>query len=298
MDLMKLKYFYSIAKYENISSASKELLISQSALSKAIRCLENELEMDLFYRNGKSISLNDNGKLLFKQADRIFNELDDLHKIMDEQRTQGDGRLSIITTLPYTFTNLITSFIQEFPSFYYEQLNLSKKNMDLFIEHGKFDACLTTQQIDHPNVSWIPLTQEDIYLTVPDSYPAATFSEIYLKDLVDMPFIGLTQSYAYRQLMDQKCAEIEFEPNYRIELEESTAVLQLVKNGFGAAFMPQSSLSLLDDSVKYLHIADSVFKRDIGLVVHNNRYKPEILNQFIQHCHTFFDAFSNEHFSA
>ena len=59
---MKLKYFYIIAKYENMSLAAKELLISQPALSKAITNLEAELEMDLFFRSGKRITLNANGR--------------------------------------------------------------------------------------------------------------------------------------------------------------------------------------------------------------------------------------------
>ena len=103
MDLIKLKYFYTTAKLENMSLAAKELLISQPALSKAITNLEAELEMDLFFRNGKRISLNENGRFLFKRAERIFSEVSNLEHSLEERKGEGGGNLSIVTTLPYTF---------------------------------------------------------------------------------------------------------------------------------------------------------------------------------------------------
>ncbi|MCM3476703.1 LysR family transcriptional regulator [Caldifermentibacillus hisashii] len=85
MDLDKLKYFYTTAKLENVSLAAKELLISQPPLSKAIANLEAELEMDLFFRNGKHISLNENGRFLFNQTERIFSEVNNLEPALEER---------------------------------------------------------------------------------------------------------------------------------------------------------------------------------------------------------------------
>ena len=91
MDLIKLRYFYTTAKLENMSLAAKELLISQPALSKAITNLEAELEMDLFFRNGKRISLNENGSFLFKEVERVFSEVRDLERGLEERRGEGSG---------------------------------------------------------------------------------------------------------------------------------------------------------------------------------------------------------------
>lgn len=289
MDLIKLKYFYTTAKCENMSLAAKELLISQPALSKAITNLEAELEMDLFFRNGKRISLNENGRFLFKRAERIFSEIHHLERELEERRGEGSGNLSIITTLPYTFTNILDLFFNEYPHVKYLQVPLSKENLQQFIENGNYDVCITTERIDHPNVEWVPLFEEEIFLTVPKSYKEAKTGTIDLMELSNLPFIGLTNQYGFRQFTDQFCQSIGYTPNYQVEVEEATTILQLVKNGRGAAFTPETSVNLFEDKIKHLKIENKKFTRTIGLLKHRYLYPTKMSEAFVAHCHRYFD---------
>lgn len=289
MDLVKLRYFYETAKVENMSHAAKELLISQPALSKAIAQLEEELEMDLFYRNGKRISLNTNGEFLFKRLERIFAEVLDLERGLREMRDQGNGELSIVTTLPYTFTNILNEFLNYYPNIKYKQVPLSKDNLEQFIEYGKFDLCITTEQVNHPNVEWLPLFDEEIFLTVPTMYPEAQLDSIHLKSLRSLPFIGLTPEYRFRQLTDNFCQANGYTPEYQVEVEEATTILQLVKNGRGAAFTPETSVNYYDNKIKHIRIEDGQFTRTIGLLKHKYTYQTAISKAFIQHCYDYFD---------
>jgi LysR family transcriptional regulator, transcription activator of glutamate synthase operon len=288
MDLLKLKYFYTTAKMENISLASKELLISQPALSKAISNLESELEMDLFFRNGKRISLNENGRFLFKRVERIFSEVHHLERELQERRGEGSGHLSIVTTLPYTFTNIVNIFLDEYPHVKCKQVPLSKENLQQFIENGKYDVCLTTEKIDNPNVEWVSLFEEDIYLTVPKSYKEIKKGTIDLFELDNFPFIGLTNQYSFRKFTDQFCESIGFSPNYQVEVEEATTILQLVKNGRGASFTPETSVNLYEDKIKHLKIENKKFRRTIGLLKHRYFYPTKISEAFIEHCQHYF----------
>lgn len=290
MDLVKLRYFYETAKVQNMSHAAKELLISQPALSKAIAQLEEELEMDLFYRNGKRITLNSNGEFLFKRAERIFAEILDLERGLREFREQGNGELSIVTTLPYTFTNILNEFLNFFPSIKYKQVPLSKDNLEQFIEYGKFDLCITTEKLNHPNVEWLPLFNEEIFLTVPSTYPEAELESVHLSELRSLPFIGLTAEYRFRQLTDNFCRENGYTPEYQVEVEEATTILQLVKNGRGAAFTPETSMSMYDDKIRHIRIENGEFTRTIGLLKHKYTYTTAISKAFIQHCYNYFES--------
>ncbi|WP_275584062.1 LysR family transcriptional regulator [Solibacillus kalamii] len=287
-----MRYFYETAKVQNMSHAAKELLISQPALSKAIAQLEEELEMDLFYRNGKRITLNSNGEFLFKRAERIFAEILDLERGLREFREQGNGELSIVTTLPYTFTNILNEFLNFYPTIKYKQVPLSKDNLEQFIEYGKFDLCITTEKLNHPNVEWLPLFNEEIFLTVPSTYPEAKLESVHLSELRSLPFIGLTAEYRFRQLTDNFCQENGYTPEYQVEVEEATTILQLVKNGRGAAFTPETSMNMYDDKIKNVRIENGEFTRTIGLLKHKYTYTTAISKAFIQHC---YDYFGNTH---
>lgn len=289
MDLMKLRYFYTTAKLENMSLAAKELLISQPALSKAIALLEDELEMELFFRNGKRIALNENGRFLFDRASRIFGELQDLERGLGERRSEGGGELSIIATLPYTFTNILDLFFDEYPHAKYRQVPLSKENLMQFIEYGKFDLCITPEKIVHPNVEWIPLCEEEIFLTVPKTYPEAAYDSIDLTTLRELPFIGLPQNYSFRQFTDSFCQSVGYTPSYQVEVEEATTILQLVKNGRGAAFTPVTAVNLLEHNIKHIRVENGAFTRTIGLLKHKNIYPTQISQAFIDHCYRYFE---------
>lgn len=291
MDLMKLRYFYITAKLENMSLAAKELLISQPALSKAIATLESELKMDLFNRNGKRITLNDNGQFLYKRLERIFAEVRDLERAVEERHEKGSGELSIVTTLPYTFTNLIDLFFNEYPKVKYRQVPLSRENVLQFIENGKYDICITTENVTHPNVEWMPLFEEEIFLTVPTSFVEAQQNTIELSKLGNLPFVGLTSGYSFRQLTDQFCQSVNYTPNYQIEVEEATAILQFVKSGRGVSFTPETSVNIEDDKVKHLKIVDGKFTRTIGLLKHVQSYPTKISLAFIEHCYLYFKEY-------
>lgn len=288
MDLIKLKYFYTTAKWENMSLAAKELLISQPALSKAITNLEAELEMDLFFRNGKRISLNENGRFLLKRAERIFSEVSNLEHSLEERKGEGGGNISIVTTLPYTFTNIIDLFINEYPNVRCQQVPLSKENLQQFIDSEKYDVCITTERINHSNVEWVPLYEEEIFLTVPKSFKETNRGTIDLMELDNLPFIGLTNQYKFRQFTDQFCESVGFTPVYQVEVEEATTILQLVKNGRGASFTPETSVNLYDDKIKHLKIKNGKFTRTIGLLKHRYLYPTKISEAFVTHCHRYF----------
>lgn len=77
-----LKYFYEVAKFKNITKASEKLLVSQSAISKAIKNLENQLDCKLFIRSKKGVELTKAGKILYNSTEKIINILNnDLEKI-------------------------------------------------------------------------------------------------------------------------------------------------------------------------------------------------------------------------
>ena len=72
MNTHKLKTFCTVVEYDSFSKASEKLFCSQPAISKQIRSLEKELGYSLFDREGKKISLNANGKIVYKYSQQIL----------------------------------------------------------------------------------------------------------------------------------------------------------------------------------------------------------------------------------
>lgn len=85
--------FLTVAQTNNLSEASKRLFISQPAVSKAIRQLEDELDTTLFYRNSRGVSLTDDGELLYSHILTAFNEISAGEMLLNSRKQLGIGRI-------------------------------------------------------------------------------------------------------------------------------------------------------------------------------------------------------------
>ena len=95
VNLNSYKIFYEVASSESISDASKRLYITQSAVSKAIKKLEDDLNTKLFYRNSKGVKLTDKGKQLLFYVNEAFNNLITAERAIIENNSLSKGKISI-----------------------------------------------------------------------------------------------------------------------------------------------------------------------------------------------------------
>ena len=291
VDLTKLYYFVVVAKYENLTEAARELHISQPALSKAIINLEEELEVSLFSRQGKRLYLNNNGRFFVEKANKLLAEVDSVKKELVENDGEVQSKMSIITTLPYSILDLFTEFLVDFPDTKLKQVSLNEENLQDYIERGLHDLCITTDRVDHPNLEWIPLVDEAIYLSVPKSHPFAHKTKLYVEDLADssLNYIGLLESYTFRKLTDDYCANAGVHIEYKIEVDESTAILRLVKAGQGVSFSPKYATNLYEEDIAHILIDDPLFTRTIGILKHKHYYQTSRVQAFLQSATAFFE---------
>ena len=111
MDFSSLRYFKAVAETQNMSKAAKNQFVSQSALSKNIKSLEDELGGPLFYRTGKSLVLNDGGRILLRFANEVLNQ----YSLMQAELSDYFGRESTTVSLSINIgTNLLMMVLPEF----------------------------------------------------------------------------------------------------------------------------------------------------------------------------------------
>ena len=86
MELNKLYYFYVVAKYEHVTKAAEELHISQPALTKTVKLLEEDMGVALFRKDKRNIKLTDFGKFLKNRLDTVFQLLGDLPEEFEKMK--------------------------------------------------------------------------------------------------------------------------------------------------------------------------------------------------------------------
>ena len=113
MDWDKLKIFHAVAEAGNFTKATYVLNLSQSAISRQIQSLEQELKTQLFERHARGLSLTENGEYLFKTAHEVISKLKDVESTFLDKKDKPSGKLSVTTVVSFG-TTWLTPRIQEF----------------------------------------------------------------------------------------------------------------------------------------------------------------------------------------
>ena len=133
MDWDKLKIFHTVAEASSFTKAATILNLSQSAISRQIQSLEQDLKIQLFERHARGLVLTDNGKYLFQIAHEVISKLKDVEATLSDEKDKLKGKLTVTTVVSFG-TTWLTPRIQEFMTLHPEievELIFDDKELDL-----------------------------------------------------------------------------------------------------------------------------------------------------------------------
>jgi len=139
MDWDKLKIFHAVAEAGSFTNATVNLNLSQSAISRQIQSLEQDLKVQLFERHARGLTLTENGEYVFKTAHEVISKLKEVETSLGDQKNKPTGKLTITTVRSFG-THWLTPRIEEFM-----RLN-PEVEIELIFEDKELD--LSTRQAD------------------------------------------------------------------------------------------------------------------------------------------------------
>lgn len=269
MDLTQLKYFKTVAETQNMSKASKIQFVSQSALSKSIKSLEEELGGPLFNRFGKSLVLNDGGKILLRYANKILNARTELENELADYFLAASSTVSLSINVG---TSLLAAVL---PSFMEKNPNIRLQivqNDNSMPDPDNYDICINCSTEKPQDPATRIIFEEDFVLAIPSSHPLAKVPRIYMKDIRGENFIQL-QGEELIRLTNDSCRAAGFEPHIILYSDYPRTTIDLVELGIGITFMPAISWSFVDsDRLVRKHVEDLKMHRYISLSWRQNGY--------------------------
>lgn len=283
MELLHLKYFLTVAKTEHMTKAANELRIAQPALSKIIRNLEQELEVKLFDRRGKSIILNDAGKYFYEKIEEVLVILDGtVNEVKEFDLIEKNKKVKFLSLCA---SSIITDILIDFKSAYPDiQIELTQSLSNLDTNFDSYDLCLYCTNKPNPYKNSLCLLEEEILLGVSNKHPLANKDTISLYEAKNENFISLGQGYL-KNLIYDFCKTAGFKPNITFESTNNALVRDLIVFGQGVGFIPEISWKLnKHNGIKFLHIKEPFCNRSIYLYskcVDNPPINVQIFKNFI-----------------
>ncbi len=268
MELTKLRYFYTVAKLEHITNAAEEIHIAQPALTKAIKQLEEELGVPLFYKQGRNIRLTPFGKYLQGKVEPIFKQIDgiptELARLKEER--QLTVKLNVLAASS-TITEAVVAYKKRNPAVIF-QLIRSETEPDP-------DVSVRTDGTDPdalPPVLRAQSMEERIYLAVPKNSPYAKKGSVRLTEVKEEGFVHLAGSRTFTALCDSFCMQAGFKPNIAFESDSLIAVKNIISANAGIGFWPAYSWGKLSADAVLLPILGQDCKRTLTVSLHESAY--------------------------
>lgn len=249
MNLNQLYYFKKLAELQHYTKAAKELHISQPSLSFAISSLEEELDTNLFQKNGYQIFLTKNGQEFLKYANSSLQELEKGIQTIKKNTNIQTGQIDI-AYIPTIAGNFIPKLIKEYLNTFNYQTRFSfysghTSEVIKGMKSGKFDVGFCSYVEDEPDLAFFPILTQELVIIVPPDHELTEERKITLKKAAEYPLVTYNLSYNAIGIILMNVFTIEkIQPNIAYEVNDETSIGGFVSEGFGVGII--ANLPLLD----------------------------------------------------
>ena len=247
INLNQLRVFCEAAKCENFTLAAKKLFITQPAVTAQIKMFEDQCNLKLFKKKGRNIYLTDEGKTLYDYARKVFEWEKEIENLIDDMRDlkRGTLRLGVNKTYArYFMPFVITGFREAYPHI---KINLdegSSLDMIYSLVDLRNELAVIAKVGDHPNVCFIPFSQEEIVLILAPDHPLATKTTVSVKELEEEPIIMKEAGSGTRLLVNKLFEASGLTPNILMETSNTEFIKQLLQRGEGLSFLVREAVAI------------------------------------------------------
>lgn len=246
MDTRQLQVFIAVGNAGSFSKAAVDLDVTQPLITRTIRGLEEDLGVELFYRNGRGVVLTEAGVLLKAHADEILDRMRLARNAVANLKSSPKGRL-VLGVPPSVGTVLTVPLVKkiknEFPNVALQVIEGFSGHILEWLLAGRIDAAVLYNSPNHPSVLTEPLADDELFLVGPsfgDDRPPP--GPVDFGVFGRLPMILPSRPHGLRRLIDNLLAESGIYPRIEMELEAMPSTILLVEEGTGYTVLPYASV--------------------------------------------------------
>lgn len=283
MTITQLQYVLAVAEHRNFTLAAEKCFVTQPTLSMQVQKLEDELDIQIFDRGKKPISITESGQKIVEQARNIVNEAARIRDIVDQEKGYigGTYTLGIIpTVMPTLLPMFLKTFIDRYPKVH---LVIREQNTDQIIRNlaeGHLDAGIAATPLGREFIVERPLYYEPFVAYTPSGHRLAASGKLNPEALDLGDILLLEDGHCFRDGVINLCKATGQDEQARFQLESGSfeTLLNLADEHMGMTLLPYLHTLGLDEKRK-AHLRffeDPPPAREVSLIYHKKELKHQI----------------------
>jgi DNA-binding transcriptional LysR family regulator len=254
MDLRQLEIIRAIADSGSFTAAGEKLHVSQSAISRQILLLEEELGEAVFHRIGRRIRITPAGESLLQLSNRVFQDLQDTVTAISDKQESLRGTMRLVggmTVCLYVFPALLAEVRRIHPNLDLKITVGSAERSIAMLRSGAGDLGLLTLPIEASDLISVPVLQEELLLVTYPTHALAKKRQVVPADLNKQPFILFETGSITRRLVEEFFTRERIEAEIVMETENVEIIKAMVRHGLGISIIPWQAAA---DDVRSKHL--------------------------------------------
>ncbi len=297
MNMKQLKYVQVLAHEGTFSKAAEVLNISQPSLSQYIKKIEAQVGMRLFDRTGSDVRVTDAGRVYIEIGRKILDLEHQMEVSFSDISSRKTGSL-IVGASPYRSAGMMPliakRFQERYPGIHIVVKEGTTSELIEGMEHGAYDFCLTMLPIDERIFRYENVTQEELVLAVPASFPmlkseiieGRKYHAIDVKQIDGQSLVMITETQVMQKELDNLCVDYDLRLQKAAVVKSLEAQIAMVRAGVGMAFVPSGiERFVAKEEVTFYSFKQELPKRQIVVIWHKDRELSDITKELKEVIH-------------
>ncbi len=273
MELRQLEYFRAIVDTGSISGAARMLHMTQPPLSYQMKMLEEELQVSLFLRGTKRITLTEAGKTLYEQAENLLMLADLTKQAVIKSGQAATLHIGMTPSTVAMMSDFLVSFAKKYPMIHFDIHEGSTFTLKDQLENQMIDLTTLRTPIVLNGCETYPLAKEKLLAMAVPEYPLLSGrTSIHLKELSEQPLI---LSHRYQKYMFSAFEHAGLICDIYLACEDARTAMTMTEKGLGIAILPASMLPL-SNKLHACDICDADLTTEILLAWRKGRLPVEV----------------------
>lgn len=284
MEIKHLQYFMEVTKSGSFTQAANQLYITQPAISRIIKSLEEELGTTLFIRSRKKLVLTEEGQVVYQHAKSIEAEYQTLLSNLGQfkQLKKGHMRIGLPSiTNGFFFSQLIAPFHRQYPDITFQLEEDGSKRIEEKVHQGELDLGVVVLPATYGDFACHTFIHEGLKLVVPTSHRFARRKSMTLHELEEEAFIMFNKDFSLRDSIVKACQEAGFKPKILLETSQLDFIEEMVASNIGVAILPDSTCQELTREVTSIPVTNPAMEWKLALIWRRDSNLSYVIKEFI-----------------